>query len=83
MPNVKDSFSAYEDVIIKDIKKLVKKHEKRLAAEFGFDDLTNAKQKKDWGDRVEKLHKAMDGADANGVKFVQIYPYSNTIKKTN
>jgi PBP1b-binding outer membrane lipoprotein LpoB len=81
MPNVKDSFSAYEDVIIKDIKKLVKKHEKRLAAEFGFDDLTNAKQKKDWGDMVDDLHEAMDGADANGVKFVQIYPFNNTIKK--
>ncbi len=81
MPNVKDSFSAYEDVIIKDIKKLIKKHEDRLAAEFGIKDLTKAADRKKWDDRVEKLHDAMDGADTNGVKFVQIYPFNNTIKK--
>jgi hypothetical protein len=73
---------AAEKEIIDDIKDLIDKHQDRLAAEFGLD-LKKAADLEKWGDRVKDLHKAMDGADANGVKFVQIYPYNNIIKKTN
>jgi len=82
MPSINDNFVAYEDVIIKDIKNLINKHQNRFAAEFGLD-LKKAADKEKWGRRVEALEDAMDGVDVNGVKFVQIYPFSNTIKKTN